>query len=71
MSLLKKKVPLQEVAPVMQEYTGQHPMLHLKSVSALVKSDHLDNYMEVRPFESSEGKLKKTKFQKKRRFSKE
>ena len=58
MSLFKKNVPLQEeeVAPVMQEYSGQHPVLNFK-VSAIVKSDHLDQYMEVHPFESSEGKL--------------
>ena len=55
MSLFKKNVPLkEEVAPVMQEYTGQHPMLSFKSVSAIVESDHLDQYMEVHPFESSE-----------------
>jgi len=56
MSLFKKNVPLQEeeeVAPVMQEYSGQHPVLNFK-VSAIVKSDHLDQYMEVHPFESSE-----------------
>jgi len=56
MSLFKKNVPLKEVAPVMQEYTGQHPMLSFK-VSAIVKSDHLDQYMEVHPFASSEGEL--------------
>ena len=57
MSLFKKNVPLkeeEEVAPVMQEYSGQHPMLSFKSVSAIVESDHLDQYMEVHPFESSE-----------------
>ena len=59
MSLFKKNVPLkEEVAPVMQEYSGQHPMLNFKSVSAIVKPDHLDQYMEVRPFESSEPKIK-------------
>jgi len=59
MSLFNKNVPLkeEEVAPVMQEYSGQHPMLNFKSVSAIVKPDHLDQYMEVRPFESSEPKL--------------
>jgi hypothetical protein len=63
MSLFKKNVPLQEeeeeeeVAPVMQEYTGQHPVLNFK-VSAIVKSDHLDQYMEVHPFASSEPKIK-------------
>tara|TARA_B110001452_G_scaffold181191_1_gene152134 strand:- start:664 stop:1272 length:609 start_codon:yes stop_codon:yes gene_type:complete len=56
MSLFKKNVPLQEVAPVMQEYTGQHPVLNFK-VSAIVKSDHLDQYMEVHPFASSEPRL--------------
>lgn len=60
MSLFKKNVPLQEeVAPVMQEYTGQHPVLNFTPVSAIVKSDHLDQYMEVHPFASSEGKLNK------------
>jgi len=59
MSLFKKNVPLkeEEVAPVMQEYSGQHPMLNFKSVSAIVKPDHLDQYMEVRPFESSEPQI--------------
>jgi len=61
MSLFKKNVPLQEeeeeVAPVMQEYSGQHPVLNFK-VSAIVKSDHLDQYMEVHPFASSEPKIK-------------
>lgn len=61
MSLFKKNVPLnEEVASVMQKYSGQHPMLSFKSVSAIVKPDHLDQYMEVRPFESSEGELKIT-----------
>lgn len=46
------------VAPVMQEYSGQHPMLSFKSVSAIVESDHLDQYMEVHPFASSEPKIK-------------
>ncbi len=59
MSLFKKNVPLQEeVAPVMQEYTGQHPVLNFTPVSAIVKSDHLDQYMEVHPFASSEPKIK-------------
>ena len=59
MSLFKKNVPLQEeVAPVMQEYSGQHPVLNFTPVSAIVKSDHLDQYMEVHPFASSEPKLK-------------
>ena len=55
MSLFKKNGK-EEVAPVMQEYTGQHPVLNLK-VSAIVTPDHLDQYMEVHPFTSSEGKL--------------
>jgi len=61
MSLFKKNVPLkEEVAPVMQEYTGQHPMLSFKSVSTIVESDHLDQYMEVHPFESSEARESRT-----------
>ena len=59
MSLFKKNVPLQEeeVAPVMQEYSGQHPVLNFK-VSTIVTPDHLDQYMEVHPFASSEPKIK-------------
>ena len=54
MSLFKKNGKEEvAVAPVMQEYSGQHPVLNFK-VSAIVKSDHLDQYMEVHPFESSE-----------------
>ena len=78
MSLFKKNVPLkeeEEVAPVMQEYSGQHPMLSFKSVSAIVESDyyigrhptlsyrgasaskhqdHLQEYVEVHPFQNTE-----------------
>lgn len=58
MSLFKKNGKEEvAVAPVMQEYSGQHPVLNFK-VSAIVKSDHLDQYMEVHPFASSEPKLK-------------
>jgi hypothetical protein len=62
MSLFKKNVPLQEeeVAPVMQEYSGQHPVLNFTPVSAIVKSDHLDQYMEVHPFASSEPRYNPT-----------
>tara|TARA_B110000285_G_scaffold49585_2_gene56331 strand:- start:11613 stop:12203 length:591 start_codon:yes stop_codon:yes gene_type:complete len=57
MSFLRKNGTLQEeVAPVTQEYTGQHPLLKFK-VTAIIKPDHLDQYMEVHPFASSEGEL--------------
>jgi len=55
MSLFKKNMVKQvEEVGVKEDYTGQHPMLHFKPEVTTVKSDHLNKYMEVHPFESSE-----------------
>tara|TARA_B110000285_G_scaffold80029_1_gene92377 strand:+ start:1707 stop:1931 length:225 start_codon:yes stop_codon:yes gene_type:complete len=35
-------------------YKGNHPMLQYSNVSVEKKRDHLDNYVEVRPFENTE-----------------
>jgi len=39
-----------------QQYIGAHPMLQFQSTAAVVKKmDHLDDYIEVNPFQHSEG----------------
>ena len=39
-----------------QQYIGAHPMLQFQSTATVVeKMDHLDDYIEVNPFEHSEG----------------
>jgi len=65
MSRLQKKttiVATEEVEKVIEEmesvteqkYEAQHPALaYLKQVKAVEEPDHLDNYVEVRPFEDA------------------
>lgn len=37
-----------------EEYKPQHPMLEFKQTAEESKADHLDDYVEVQPFESKE-----------------
>lgn len=65
MSSLRKKtsiVATEEVEKVIEEmesvpeqkYEAQHPALaYLKQVSTETEPDHLDNYVEVKPFEDA------------------
>ena len=65
MSSLKKKttiVATEEVEKVLEEmesvpeekYEAQHPALaYLRQAAVQKESDHLDNYVEVKPFEDA------------------
>jgi len=65
MSFIKKKTTLQgksaspSARPMALQAPPQHPMLRWKGVRATKKADHLDHYVEVRPFARAEGTCKK------------
>ena len=56
MSLLKRETKMVETPPsVRTDYTGAHPVLAFKHTVPELKNDHLDDYVQVKPFENSEG----------------
>ena len=53
MSSLRKR-PTIVATPVPGDYKPQHPMHEWRPLAAVTESDHLDEYIEVNPFEASE-----------------
>jgi len=57
MSFLKRteKQVVETSHTVTSNYTGAHPVLAFKTTTEEPGNDHLDDYVEVKPFERSEG----------------